>query len=188
MMMPLRGFQLMALLTLGGCVGSHAPLTREILDEQSGNTLIVASSPLVFARARTDVAAHARDYATLVAVEIDNAGSFSDFLLLYRWSTVDRRMSSPPDPDQGELHILADGRDIELEPLAQVPISLAKRQELYVPPHGDLVAHAYRADVATLRYIASSRRLIVRLPQERLDTPFALFQDGRRALGDFAGQ
>jgi hypothetical protein len=188
MIRPLRGFQLMALLTLGGCVGSHAPLTREILDEQSGNTLIVVSSPLVFARTRTDVAAHARDYATLVAVEIDNAGNFSDLLLLYRWSTVDRRMSPPPDPDQGELHIFADGRDIELEPLAQMPISLTKRQELYVPAHGDLVAHAYRADVAALRYIASSHRLIVRLPRERLDTPFALFQDGRRALHDFAGQ
>jgi hypothetical protein len=178
----------MALLALGGCVASHAPLTREILDEQSGNTLIVVSAPLEFARARTDVAAYARDYATLVAVEIDNAGSYSDFLLLYRWSTVDRRMSPPPAPDQGELHILADGRDIELQPLADMPISLAKRQELFVPPHGDLVAHAYRADGATLRYIASSRRLIVRLPQERLDTPFALFRDGRKALADFAGQ
>lgn len=69
-----------------------------------------------------------------------------------------------------------------------MPISLTKRQDLYLPPHGDLVAHAYSADVATLRYLASSRRLIVRLPRERLDTPFALFRDGRRALGDFAGQ
>jgi hypothetical protein len=187
-MAPLRKYQLTALLTLSGCVGSHSPLTREILDEQSGNTLIVVSTPLEFARARTDVAAHARDYATLVAVEIDQAGSYSDFLLLYRWSTVDRRMSPPPDPDQGELHILADGRDIDLEPLADLPISLAKREELYVPPHGDLVAHAYRADGPTLRYIASSRQLIVRLPRERLDTPFALFRDGRKALADFAGQ
>ena len=188
MTMPLRSLQLMALLTLSGCVGSQSPLTREIIDEQSVNTLIVVSTPLEFARARTDVAAHARDYATLVAIEIDKAGRYSDFLLLYRWSTVDRRMSPPPDPEQGELHILADGRDIDLEPLADMPLSLAKRQELYVPPHGDLIAHAYRADVATLRFIASSRRLIVRLPQERLDTPFALFRDGRRALGDFAGQ
>jgi hypothetical protein len=39
-----------------------------------------------------------------------------------------------------------------------------------------------------LRYIASSRQLIVRLPRERLDTPFALFRDGRKALADFAGQ
>ena len=184
----MRGIRLLALLGLSGCVGSHAPLTREILDEQSGNTLIVVSAPLEFARARTDVAAHARDYATLVAIEIDKAGSYSDFLLLYRWSTVDRRMSPPPDPEQGELHILADGRDIELEPLADLPIGLAKRQELFVPPHGDLVAHAYRADGATLRYIAASRRLIVRLPQERLDTPFDLFRDGRSALSDFAGQ
>jgi hypothetical protein len=187
-MMPVRGIQLLALFMLGGCVGSHPPLTREILDQQSGNTLIVVSAPLEFARVRTDVAAHARDYATLVAIEIDKAGSYSDFLLLYRWSTVDPRMSQPPDADQGELHILADGRDIDLEPLADLPVSLEKRQELYVPVHGDLVAHAYRADGATLRYIASSRQLIVRLPKERLDTPFTLFRDGRKALSDFAGE
>jgi hypothetical protein len=177
----------MTLFALGGCVGSHAPLTREILDEQSGNTLIVVSAPLEFARTRTDVAAHARDYATLVAVEIDRAGSYSDFLLLYRWSTVDRRMSPPPDADQGDLHILADGRDIDLEPLADMPISVEKRQELHVPPHGDPLMHAYPVDGATLRYIASSRRLMVRLPQERFDAPFALFRDGRKALSDFAG-
>lgn len=188
MLTVLRRLRLLPLLALGGCLGTHAPLTREILDEHSGNTLIVVSAPLEFARSRVDVAAHARDYATLVAVEIDNAGNYRDYLLLYRWSTVDRRMSPPPDPDQGELHLLADGREIELSPLADMPVSLAKGQELYVPRHGDLVAHAYAVDGATLRYLAASRRLTLRMPQERLDTPFEVFRDGRKALANFAGQ
>lgn len=175
----------MALLALGGCVGSHAPLTREILDEQSGNTLIVASSPLVFARPRTDVAAHTRDYATLVAVEIDNAGNFSDFLLLYRWSTVDRRMSPPPDPNAGDLRILADGRAIDLVPLGQVPVSLSSRDELQEPNHGDAITHAYKVDLPTLRFVAASRTLAIRLPREALDTPFVLWRDGRPDLTRF---
>ena len=103
------GFDRGCLPRLRPAVMPAAP-TQEILDEQSGNTLLVVAKPLVFARERTDVAAYARDYATLVAVEMDQSGKYSEFLLLYRWSTVDRRMSSPPDPSAGELRILAEGR------------------------------------------------------------------------------
>src|ERR1700721_2863548 len=117
--MHIRAALILALLTLPACSSSlrPPPAPREILDEQSGSTLSVVASPLVFARERTDVAAHARDYATLVAVEVDNSGKYSEYLLLYRWSTVDRRMSPPPDQSAGELKIFADGRAIDLQPL-----------------------------------------------------------------------
>jgi hypothetical protein len=179
---------LLALVALAGCVGSPPSRTLEILDERSGNTLLVVDRPLVFARERSDVAAHARDYATLVAVEIDVAGKYSDYLLLYRWSTVDRRMSPPPEPQQGALRLVADGRDIDLPPLPDLPVSLARRRELHLPPHGDVIAHAYPADAAMLGYIAASRSLALRMPEERLDTPFALREDGRAALRDFLGR
>jgi hypothetical protein len=164
---------------------SQPRASNEIFDEQSGNTLVVVPKPLVFARERMDVAAHARDYATLVTVEIDQSGKYSEFLLLYRWSTVDRRMSPPPDPEAGELKILADGRVIDLMPLEQVPIGLSRRRELHLPEHGDVITHAYRIDVPTLRFIAESREIAVRMPQESLDTPFAIWEDGRSALGQF---
>ena len=101
--MHIRAALILALLALPACSSSLRPpaASREILDEQSGTTLTVVAAPLVFARERTDVAAHARDYATLVAVEIDNSGKYRTYLLLYRWSTVDRRMSAPPDPSAG---------------------------------------------------------------------------------------
>ena len=134
--------------------------SHEFLDEQTGTTLSVVAKPLVFARERTDVAAHARDYATLVAVEVDNSGKYREYLLLYRWSTVDPRMSPAPDPHAGELRILADGRVIDLMPLEQMPVSLSRRRELHVPDHGDVIAHAYPVDSSTLRFIASSRELI----------------------------
>jgi len=63
---------------------------------------------------------------------------------------------------------------------------LSKRRELYVPDHGAAAVHAYQVDAATLRFIASSQELHVRLPQEDLDTPFKLWEDGRAALGQFA--
>jgi hypothetical protein len=176
---------LTALTALTACIGLPPVTARQILDPQSGNTLFVVMKPLVFARERTDVAAHARDYATLVAVAVDNSGTFGEYVLLHRWSTVDRRMSPPPDLNAGELRILADGRTIDLLPLEQVPVGLSSRPELHRPSHGDVVTHAYRVDLATLRFVAASRTLLVRMPQELLDTPFSLWKDGRVDLAQF---
>ena len=74
---------------------------------------------------------------------------------------------------------------IDLKPLEEVPIGLSRRRELHLPEHGDVVTHAYRIDVPTLRYIATSREITVHMPQESLDTPFAVWEDGRSALGQF---
>jgi hypothetical protein len=66
---------ILALTTLWACTGLPAERpSHEFFDERTGNTLLVVPKPLVFARERTDVAAHARDYATMVAVEIDQSG------------------------------------------------------------------------------------------------------------------
>jgi hypothetical protein len=183
--MQIRPFLLPALWGLSACSSLHAPESREIFDEQTGNTYLVVGKPIVFARQRTDVAAHARDYATLVAVEVDHSGDFSDYLLLYRWSTVDPRMSAPPDHSAGELRILTEGRVIDLKPLENVPVSVAGRWELHVPKHGNIIARAYPVDASTLRFIATSGKLVLRMPEEPLDLPFGLWGDGRQALGQF---
>jgi hypothetical protein len=173
-----------ALIALAACA-SGPPEARQILDEDSGNTFFVVAKPLVFARERTDVAAHARDYATLVAVAVDEAGHFSEYLLLHRWSTVDRRMLPAPNPGAGKLRILAEGRTMDLMPLEEVPVTLASRPELHGPKHGDVITRAYKVDLSTLGFIAASRALTVRLPEEPLDTPFGLWTDGRAGLAKF---
>lgn len=184
--MNMRLALLLVLTALTSCTTRPSRASSaEIFDEQTGSTLLVVSKPLVFARDRSDVAAHSRDYATLVAVENDRSGEYVQYLLLYRWSTVDRRMSPPPGADEGELRILADGRTIELKPLERPPTSLAQRRALHVPEHGDIVYRSYRVDSATLHFIAASREISVRMPQEQLDTPFTLWEDGRGALAQF---
>jgi hypothetical protein len=191
--MDIRVALLLALTALASCttLAPHRPPSKsasnstEIFDEESGSTLLVVSKPLVLARDRSDVAAHCRDYATLVAVEDDQSGKYTQYLLLYRWSTVDRRMSPPPGPDEGQLKIIADGRAIDLKPLERQPTSLAQRRALHVPEHGDIVYRAYRVDSAMLHYIADSRELTLRMPQEALDTPFTVWEDGRGALAQF---
>ena len=185
--MNIRVAFVLALTALTSCA-NLPPAAHEILDEQSASTMLVATKPLVFARERSDVAAHARDYATLVAVEVDRSGDYGEYLLLYRWSTVDRRMAAAPATDAGALRLIADGRVIDFKPLEQLPVSLRQRRALHVPDHGDVIPRAYRFDVATLHFIAASREVIVRMPQEPLDTPFRLWEDGRRSLTQFLRQ
>lgn len=179
---------LFALFALSSCKTTARTAPKEFFDEATASTLSVASKPMVFARRRTDVAAHAQDYATLVAIEVNISGQDREYLLLYRWSTVDRRMSPPPGPDEGDLRILADGRRIDLKPLERLPVSLTRRRELHVPEHGDVVAHAYLVDLDLLRFLATSAELSVRMPKESLDSPFVLWGDGRTSLAQFAGK
>jgi len=183
-----RYFIAIALLLLNACAGSPPKPGKELFDEQTGNSLTVVSKPIVFARERTDVAAYARDYATLVAVEVDHSGTYKDYLLLYRWSTVDQRMLPGPDPNAGALRLLGDGRKLDLQPLAATPISVGSSSDLHVPRHGAPIIRAFEVDQATLRYIASTRTLSLQTPQEELDAPFKLWEDGRGALSEFLQQ
>jgi hypothetical protein len=170
---------------LAACSAVTPRTSHEIFDERTAGTLLVTGSPMVFARVRSDVAAHARDYATLVAVEIDLSGDFVDYLLLYRWSTVDPRMLPPAETAAGPLKIIADGRVIELRPENTMPVDVGSRREFLVPNKGKLAACAYKVDPATLRFIATSREIVVRLPAESFDTPFTIWEDGRGALLQF---
>jgi hypothetical protein len=183
--MRVRVVLLLALIALASCATRPPAESGEFFDDENASTLLVAAQPLVFARDRSDVAAHGRDFATLVAVEIDNSGDYAQYLLLYRWSTVDRRMSPPPGPDAGLLRILADGRAIDLKPLERFPVNVLQRRQLHMPKHDDVVTRGYKIDPSTLNYIATSTELLVRMPQEPLATPFTLWEDGRNALKQF---
>ena len=176
---------LMVLTALASCASRPPAASQEIFDESDASTLLVAAKPIVFARERSDLAAHARDYATVVAVEIDISGEYSDYLMVYRWSTVDRRMLPPPDPAGGALRIVADGRVFDFKPIDKLPVNFAQRRELHMPKHDDVVPRGYKVDAETLHFIATSEDLSLRMPQEPFDVPFKLFEDGRRALLEF---
>jgi hypothetical protein len=183
--MKIRAVLLMVLTALASCASRPPAASQEIFDESDASTLLVVAKPIVFARERSDLAAHARDYATVVAVEIDISGDYSDYLLVYRWSTVDRRMLPPPDPAGGALRIIADGRVFNFKPIDRLPVNFAQRRELHMPKHDDVLPRGYKVNAETLHFIASSEDLTLRMPQEPFDAPFKLFEDGRRALLEF---
>jgi hypothetical protein len=173
---------------LAACSSAPQRAPSELLDEQTGATLVVVAEPLVFARPRADVAANARDYVTVVAVEANRSGKYAQYLLVHRWSTVDRRMAPLPPPAAGRLLLQADGRVLEFKPLQPMPAALARRDQVFMPADADVVSWAYATDLATLGYLAASHEIGVRFPDEPLDSPFALWSDGRAALGKFAAR
>lgn len=173
---------------LAGCAGAPTRDPTELLDEQTGATLVVVAEPLVFARPRLDVAANARDYLTVVAVEANRSGKYAQYLLVHRWSTVDRRMAGLPPASAGRLIIEADGRMLEFKPVQPMPAALVRRDRVHLPADADVVSRAYEVDLATLAYLADSQQIRARLPDEPFDSPFALWADGRAALDAFAAR
>ena len=163
---------------------------RAILDEHSGVTINAVSSPLVFGRIHRDVKSAARDYVTLVAAEEDNAGKYTQLFLMYRWSRSFDGQAPPPEQNAGTLVVIADGREIMMEPLERMPIDLADSKGLFLPASYLMAKYAYLTNFETMRAIASSHDLIVKLPKEHdaPDTPFSLLGDGRAALAQLVSQ
>ena len=166
---------------LAGCV-TPVPAPRTTVDPNTGVSLIVADEPLVLARERRDVAAQARDYLTLVAAEIDEAGHRRLILAAHQWSTIDSRTADVRPAAGAELLLVADGRDFRLVPLAGPFVDeYARNPALARPEDAEVVTTLYQADPDLLGYIAASHSLSASFPKS-FALPFALWKDGRPAL------
>jgi hypothetical protein len=185
---PLRRLFTFTMLVAAAACSNLPPSPRNLLNEQTGVTVTVVGAPILFALERHGGPASAHDYLTLVAVRNDDAGKYTELLLLYRWSAFFGPVSAPPEQSTGELLIEIDGQAIRLQPLERLPPGLPRPKELFVPDTTDADMHAYVTDLQTMRLIAMSHELTVRLPQESLDAPFTLWRDGRPALAQFVKQ
>ena len=89
----------MLLLAVGACASQPPDVPRQYLDQQSAATVTVATGALVFARERPELAVHARDYLTLVPVDVNQAGTHRLYFYCHVWSTIDKR--GQPGNDDG---------------------------------------------------------------------------------------
>jgi hypothetical protein len=160
----------------------NAAQPHEVLDEQSGVTLIVVQRPILFARARTDVAVNARDYLTLVAVEEDRSGKYTGWLIAHQWSTVDPRMEDGMATVRSRLHIIADDRELSFTRAEPDPLILARGDLLFAPRGARARSAAFAVDDATLRFIAASSHLMLRIGDDALAPAYGVWEDGREAL------
>ena len=166
---------------LCACASNGPAQPKEVLDEYSGVTLIVVQRPMVFARSRIDVGANVRDYLTLVATEEDRSGKYKVWLIVHRWSTVDPRMQGDAD-GKSALHIIADGRELVLARAEPAPAILARGDLLFAPRGSRTDSAAYAVDDPTLRYIADSDRLLLRIGDDTALPAYAVWDDGREAM------
>ncbi len=176
---------LLLLPLFSGCAStSKAP--HEFLDETTGSTLVIVQAPIVFARARTDVAANARDYVTLVTVLEDRSGKYQLWLIAHRWSTVDPRFGGHPGHQEPQLNLLADDRTVSLDPTLPAPALLAHRAELFTPPGARSAAYAVDADL--LRYVGSARLLSLQFRDDPSASTYTLWHDERPAMQALVNQ
>ena len=116
---PLRTAALALAAMVAGCASGPGAGTREYLDEHSAATVTVVQPGITFARDRTDLAVHARDYFTIVPVDVNRMGTHEKYFYCMDWSTIDKRATQPAAPGGRHYQLVADGRAIPLEPTAK---------------------------------------------------------------------
>jgi len=182
----LRGFLWFAMLVAVAACSSMPPNPRDLLDEHTGATVTVVGAPITFALQPDGKSSDG--FLTLVAIQKDDTGKYTELLLLYRWSVFFGSVSSSPQDSAGELRVEIDGHSIDLQPLQRLPAGLPSPKDLFVPDTTEAALRAYVTDLETMRLIAASHELTVRLPQESPSGPFVLWHDGRPALAQFVKQ
>jgi len=170
----------------GPCAAAAAgESVREYVDEVTAVSITVSLDSLVFARERTDLAAHARDYITLAPLEVNRTGRRSYFWSGYVWSTIDRRGREPVIGADEQLVLVADGRPIALR---QASTSL-RDQGVGQPPTPTPVRTAkpvlFEALPEELAYVAHAHELRVVVVRDAGSESFTLWADSRRGLPDF---
>lgn len=164
---------------------------QSYLDEDTAVTVTVVSQPMVFAREYPALAVHARDYLSLCGLQVNRAGKLRQYLLAYLWSTIDRRMTSDDAAAMTtSLRLLADDRELDLVVSDSSPRAAGMGHLPCEAPTRKAIPVLYATDVATLTFIASSRRLVVKpragnAAEEDIDA-YQLWTDGRTALGELA--
>ena len=179
----LRGFLSFTMLAAVAACSSLPSAPRDLLDEHTGATVTVVGAPITFARQPAGQAY--QDVLTLVAIQRDDDGKYTDLLLLYHWSAAFGPASSSPEQKVAEPQIEIDGQSITLQPLPRLPADLPRPKDLFVPDTKETAMHAYVTDLATMKLIAASHELTVTLPQVPGSDPFKLWGDGRPALAQF---
>ena len=123
-------------LFVAGCAATPAPDDgpREYLDETTAATVTVGGRRMVFALERPELAVHARDYLTLVPIDVNRAGSHAQYFYGYVWSTIDKRGVGKGSDTAARFELVADGRRIPLNPVSGSARDLGLAEAPLEPP------------------------------------------------------
>lgn len=165
------------------CLAADPP--QEYTDEQTAATITIVAQPLVFAYARRELAANARDYATVAAAAVNRSGRISYVLIVYFWTTVDPRLRDAGNPDAEPVVFLADDRRISLKLQSHSAREAGIGTPVHAPPGDDVPPNVYAIDLATARFISESRHLALQADSGGTSFTYDLWEDRRGALRAF---
>lgn len=170
----------------GQALADDAPV-RSYLDETTAATITLAVDTFVFARERTDLAVNARDYVSLVPIEVNRAGDRTYYWSAYVWSTIDRREGDPIVTQSDEFVLMADGRPIRLQRDTRLPRQLGIAALPTPFPVRAAVAVLFPTDPEILSYVGAATDLRMQRIRNGQDEEFSLWRDARQALRSFVG-
>lgn len=154
--------------------------TRQYLDTTTAATILTMDRPIVFARDRPALAVNARDYASLVAIDVNRAGSHQLYWYGLLWTTTTG--AQPALPEGAEWLLLADTRPIRLRRPAGMLRDLGIGDAPIPLPVRDATAVLFTADRESLEYIRSARQLSIR---DHEGNEYRLWRDARDELAGF---
>lgn len=167
---------------------SHAAdyAVREYVDPTTAASITVSTSALIFARERTDLAVNARDYITLVPVEINKTGTRACFWSGYLWSTIDRRNRQSWLADGDELVLLADGRPIRLRSSGKTLRDQGAAEPISPAPVRTARPVLFLASPEEISYVAGASELRIELLHSGTSETFVLWKGHPPALRVFS--
>jgi hypothetical protein len=173
---------LAAAVLAGGCATQEVAVAKEYLDEHTAATVTVGTRPWVFARARPEFAVNARDYLTLVPMDVNRAGNHVLYFYCYAWSTVDKRGAAETG---GKFELVADGRQIPLTPSPTKPHDLGIGQPPLEPPSESASALVVPTSREVLLFLSRSHDVAAIRTRDGLGERFDVWDDGRDAIAEF---
>jgi hypothetical protein len=161
---------------ISGCVAtSPQGEVREYLDEQTAATVTVLGRPIVFAMERPQLAVHARDYLTLVPIDVNRAGAHKRYYYGYAWSTIDKRGFSGAEEPPARYELVADGRRIPLVPLAGQPRDLGLGEAPIPPPNATAVRMIAGTTAEVQDFVSRAEDIVAVAAREGGGDRFALW-------------
>lgn len=181
---PLRRFMLVSVaLLLTGCAARPGLETSGQTGQNvSAGLLTRADREFIFARERPELAAYARDYLTLLPIDVNSAGTHQLYLYCYIWSTIDKRSIRESD---GQFQLVADGRQIALRPAQASPQALGvATPPLPLPSHAATTL-LVPIDRERLEFLGNARTVFVLRTADGLSERFELWNGKRSSMREF---
>jgi len=174
---------LSAALTLGGCAARDGLGTAGITDPNRAASFVArADREFVFARERPELAAYARDYLTVLPIDVNGAGKHQLYLYCYIWSTIDKRALEESD---GQFQLVADGRQIVLRPAQGSPQELGIDRPPLPSPSRTATTLLVPIDRERLEFLGAAQNVFVLRTADGLSERFELWKGRRSSMREF---